>query len=541
MLTNEKVNNHSKQVIKNSAKIAITSLILRVLSAFFAFLLIFLYITKFGDSVNGIVRSTAQLVGLFGVVDGGIGAAVVYKLYIPLRNKNYQLVNEIFSASAKVFRKIGYLYMVILLMSISFYPFALNITIFSNWYIRALILALGVPSMFAYMFTSKYSVLLSSDQKLYKTYIINIFYTLISNMIAISMIFIFPNKPWYVLIPILINSGFRILINFTIMFYVKKHYPWLKKIKTTINLHNLFMNSFIHRLSIILIFYFDDIILSISSYKFGNEILIILSIYSLYISIASTLRILFRDIILSSNASIGQNINLNKKINFTFFKYYEFLTFVVVAFVFMNYVIIAPFFITTIFGQNHPKQYFDITLTILSGLMLGLFLIRHHYWALIKSYGHFKETRNHAIIELVINLILSIILVWFYKADGVIFATIISFVYRFIVIRRYCVKNLLKNYDLKIFIKNLLMLISLILVSIFGLLYLNRYINYENINFINLFWIGFGSVSLTTVLIVLFNLLINFKSSMVLLSYFKFLRKYDYFKKIYQNKNISLQ
>ncbi len=528
---------HKSVAVKNSIKILLWATINRFFSAILLFIIMFLYITKFSDEINGITRSVSQTMILFSIIDGGIGTAIVYKLYKPLFNKDWDAVNDIFSSANKIFKKIGALYILVMLLNCCVLPLIYMNTTFSAPYIIVLVLSTSFYNLFGYLVSGKYSIILSSDQKDYVINRIKVTWTFVFATFAISSFFIFPHTIWYSVIPILVLSFGYFVSYIFIMVHMKLKYPQIKIKKTKLKLGKLFGNAFAHQLCFLLISYLDTLILSLSSLKFKDSILITISVYAAFSSIAFTIRMLFKDWLYSISSSIGQNLNFKKKISGIFFNYYEFFTIILISFIFICFTTFSPFFINFFFGKNYPSQYFDIWIAILLSVVTIAYLIRVPYWALITSYGHFKETRMQAIIELIINVSISLVLVWFLKVYGVLIGTIVSSAYRYIVIRRYCIKNFIKDYNYASFYRSVVMFLIIVAITLSTVwININIY-DTVTISIMTLFEVGISTMILAGISIISLSLIFKYKDFMFVLSQIKPLRRYQYFKNIY-NKNI---
>ncbi len=66
---------------------------------------------------------------------------------------------------------------------------------------------------------------------------------------------------------------------------------------------------------------------------------------------------------------------------------------------------------------------------------------------LINAAGHFRETKNRAIIEAVINLVSSIIFVQFLGVEGVLIGGLCSYAYRTCDLILYTSKEILKKFS----------------------------------------------------------------------------------------------
>ena len=92
-----------KKVLLNFVSDVIPLLIIAVLGIFKSKL----FIKALGTETLGLYNLFSQVMVYVAVVDGGLSSAVLFSLYKPNSQKDEQKINEILSASLKVFSLIG--------------------------------------------------------------------------------------------------------------------------------------------------------------------------------------------------------------------------------------------------------------------------------------------------------------------------------------------------------------------------------------------------------------------------------------------------
>jgi hypothetical protein len=96
---------------------------------------------------------------------------------------------------------------------------------------------------------------------------------------------------------------------------------------------------------------------------------------------------------------------------------------------------------------------------------------------MIIAAGKFKETQSRAIMEAIINLVVSLILVNVIGMYGLLIGTILSFTYRTTDIILFANKNILQTSSKNSFVR----MVRLILIVLLNVLILNRIINFTSI------------------------------------------------------------
>ena len=80
--------------------------------------------------------------------------------------------------------------------------------------------------------------------------------------------------------------------------------------------------------------------------------------------------------------------------------------------------------------------------------------LRCYYNLIVKAAGHYKQTQKGAIIEALLNIVISVIVVWKFGLIGVAVGTLIAMSYRTIYFVVYLKNNIIYR-DLKYFYKHL--------------------------------------------------------------------------------------
>ena len=133
-----------------------------------------------------------------------------------------------------------------------------------------------------------------------------------------------------------------------------------------------------------------------------------------------------------------------------------------------------------------------------------VYCLRQPYHQIIIAAGKFKETRNAAYIEAILNIGLSIFFAIIWGTEGVVVATFISMVYRALYFIYYLKYHIL-YYSFKICIKRFLISSMNIAINIYGL---NLLINVLNLNLSTVFGWIFSAIILVlfaTIITLLFS------------------------------------
>jgi len=77
--------------------------------------------------------------------------------------------------------------------------------------------------------------------------------------------------------------------------------------------------------------------------------------------------------------------------------------------------------------------------------------MRRPYQTLVEAAGHFKQTRNGAIVEVIINVVISAVMTYFFGIIGVVIGSFVASLFRSIQLAVYSMKNIIKLPKLHLF------------------------------------------------------------------------------------------
>lgn len=171
-----------KKLIKN----IILSLGVQLVTAICGFIIPKLIIEQYGSAVNGLVSSITQFLAYITFLEAGIGPVIKAALYKPIAKKDKNTIQDILKTSESFFKKIGYIFIVYLIILCIIYPKMIN-SQFDYWYTVSLIIILSLSIFAQYFLGITYSLYLQAEQKNYITYSIQIVTTVLN---AIAVIFL---------------------------------------------------------------------------------------------------------------------------------------------------------------------------------------------------------------------------------------------------------------------------------------------------------------------------------------------------------------
>ena len=133
-----------------------------------------------------------------------------------------------------------------------------------------------------------------------------------------------------------------------------------------------------------------------------------------------------------------------RKLNDTFDLYETMISIACSVFFSTVYVMIVPF-VSIYTNRIEDVNYIRYEFAFLITTAAVLYCLRHPYILTITAAGHFSQTRWGAYGEAIINITISVILVWKMGLDGVAVGTVIAISARFIYSVVYLSKNILSR------------------------------------------------------------------------------------------------
>lgn len=442
----------SKKAIIN----IISSLALQVVTVICGFIVPRLIIKNFGSNVNGLVTSITQFLAYITLLESGFGPVVKSILYKPIANKKKNKIEEILKSSENFFRKISYIFIVYIIILCIGLPLVLS-NEFDGIFTATLVIIISISTFTEYYFGMTYRLYLQAEQKTYIISIIQISTLVLNTIITVVLINIKANIQIVKLASALIFLLRPILQNI----YVKKKYNInLKNAKPGYKINQKW-DALVHHIAGVIHGNTDVVILTL----FANAVEV--SVYSVYLLIVSGVKNIVQALNGGVDASFGDMIAKNEKVNLNKnFKTYEGFYFTLSSILCISTIFLIVPFISVYTRGITDTNYIRTTFSCLLVLAEFVWIIRQPYYDLIKVTGRFKETRKGAWIEALLNIVISVILVWKYGIVGVAIGTLVAMFVRTIEFMYHTSKYILERSVLYTFKRLLVITIEVIIVAV---------------------------------------------------------------------------
>ena len=405
--------------VKNSIKNTTAAIVSNILTILIGLVAQAVFIKILGTEYLGINGLFTNIISMLGIVELGIGSAIVYNLYKPIANKDYETIKSLMNFYKKAYHIIA---LVVFIIGISIIPFLGyfigKVTIDIN--INLVYILFIIDIVCSYLLTYKRS-LLYADQKNYIVNIIHMIYLVILNISQLLFLYITKNYYLYLAIKIIM----RILENIIITIIVNKKYQYIKENnikkldkKIEKDIFKKVKALFFHKIGSFIVLGTDNLIIS----RYLG--IVTVGLYSNYYMIINALNTLFNQALTALTPSVG-NLLVEKKTkkNFEVFRKVRFINFWIATFTSVALLIIMNSFITIWIGEAYL-----LSNLVLITLVINFFMtmMRNSYSTFKEAAGIFHEDRYVPIIESFVNIVASIILLKYFGLAGVFMGTIIS-------------------------------------------------------------------------------------------------------------------
>lgn len=450
--------NKTKSSIYNS----ITSLLFTLINGLCNLIVVRKLIETYGSDFNGLNSTAAQFISVLLIIEGGFAVAANVALFRPLSQGDKQRINSIVSAINKKFNKISFAFL--LVGGGVSVIFALLVKSEYEFYIKfGVFIFLIISTWFNLYYSTKYKILIQSDQKEYILNIISCIFLLLSNGIMYVMI-VFKWHPLLLRAVVMLSA---IMNSVCVGIICKAKYPYINT-KATPNYASIKGTTDVFVQKIVGVIYASVPIIFISVFVSTVDA----SIYTVYNTVITLIKSIETAVINAPRMSLGYLIAENdltservKKV----YNEYEFTAIFSASFLLgVTMIMIMPF-ISIYSAEFTDASYSNWNIAILLIITCLVECIHIPSGVLITMSGKFKEGKKIQIVAGVVLLVTLSIGVIFGGMNGIIVAVLLTAIVLAFMEIIYAKKVLLKD-NLIGFVKNLAVnVVANIILIIIGL------------------------------------------------------------------------
>ena len=423
----------SKRALYNT----ISFLILELISVICGFVLPRAILSTFGSTYNGLTASISQFLSLVTLLRAGVGGVTRAALYKPLAEGDTDKISSIVNATKIFMRKIAFIFAGGLVVFSFIYPLFVNES-FDFMFTCTLVLIMGFATFVQYYFAITYQMLMIADQRQYVTAIIQCLSLLLDLAVAVIMI-----KTGCSIRAVKLGSAVVYCLNpILTALYVKRRYKLKKHAVPDNGALSQRWDAFVHQIAAYTQENTDIMVLTIFSNV--KEV----SVYSVYFLVTNGIKKLLATLTVGVEAAFGNMLALcdyeGLRRNMTHIEYLIYSA-ATVAYSCL-FILIVPFVLLYTQGVTDIEYARPIFALVLAAAQF-VGCVRTPYQNIVDAAGHFKQTRNSAIIEATLNVVISVLTVMHWGLVGVVIGTLISSLYRTIYLACYASKHVLNRHN----------------------------------------------------------------------------------------------
>ena len=475
---------------RKAFKNAIFSLIYQIVFIVCGLITPKLILEAFGSTYNGVISSANQFLQMISFLTLGIAGATRVALYKPLADGDMTSVSRIIKSNKRFMRKVAIAAVGLTALLCVIYPYISHNDL-SSVECSALIGIVGLGIFAQYFFGLSNQTLLSADQSVYVYHIIQTVATIINTLSAVILIRLGCN----IFVVKLVSSIIFLISPVILNLVVKRKYHLLDSCEPDDSaIKNRGAVAF-HSIANIIHEDTDLIVLTL----FVDAKLI--SVYTVYQLIIGKIRSMM---LMLTNGLEGAFGNIWAKKEYMVFernfKFFEYLIFSATSVLFCCVATLILPFMSLYTSGVHDINYIIRSFALLTVLTEAMHCIRQPYLTAVQSTGNYEGTKIGALVEALINILVSLILVKPLGLNGVMIGTLVANTFRTIQYSIFVSHNIVRgslNESIKKFVWFVANSATIILVQ----MSCNKILFVPNTW---LAWIGLGFIFVCVALLVTF-------------------------------------
>ena len=306
-----------------------------------------------------------------------------------------------------------------------------------------LVLIIGASTFAEYFFGISYQVLLEADQRKYIVYAVQSIVVLLNTILSVVLIRIGCS----IHVVKIVTACLFIVRPLFVSIYCRKKYGLIKGGKHIEPIPNKWAGMG-HHLAYFLHTHTDIVLLTFAKGP------LIVSVYSVYNMIVSALRQVLTYLTGGFEAAFGNMIAKNEEQSLRRgLELYELVIYSCTVIAFGTAAVTVLDFVSIYTKGITDINYIAPLAAILLILAEAAYCIRKPYEALVMASGKLKETMNGAFAEAIINISISVALVWKFSIAGVAVGTLTAMLFRTIQYSFFVSKNIVKRNKSVFFLK----------------------------------------------------------------------------------------
>ncbi len=382
------------------------------------------FVDQLGLSMAGVDTTFKNFLQVLSLAELGLSTGLLYKLYKPIEEKNNREIKKVLNFYKQAYKVIASIFMggaLVLSLVVNFF---IEDTDKSPIYISFLFILYAGDTVASYLFANR-KALIVADQNNYLVNRNDAFISLITLISQVALLYITKSFIVYAVVKIVC----RLLGASLIGNKFKRMYPEIASDKSKETIAGEEKKALIKNMSAMLCHRVGGVSVTATGSAIISKMLgtIQAGIYGNYIIITNTLLMLVTQVFNGITASFGNIITVEskdviiKRFNLLYFFNYLIFSFFTVS----VGILIQPFM--RLWMQDAPNSLFSYDTVLLLLCYFYVFGMRRVVLMAKDSAGLYRQDQWFAIVEAILNIVLSIALVLYTKSiNGIILANTLS-------------------------------------------------------------------------------------------------------------------
>lgn len=418
----------------NSALNAVVNIVVQVLILIINFATRKIFIVAFGENYLGINGLYSNILQVLSLAELGVGSAIVYCLYKPVAEKDYNHINALINYYKRLYRVIGVIVACVGVLVVPFLKYLINLE--ADIGNVTLYYLLYLANVVASYFLVYKTAILTADQRGYVIRICTVAVNAVQFVVLSVVALTFRSYTLYLFLQIL----FAVLVNVVCSVIASKSYPFINgnsqiSAEEKKSIWDNIKMMFSYQLGNVIVNNTDNILISVlvSTVTVGFY-----SNYSMVVTAVNTFTML---LFTSVQASIG-NLAATESSDqqYEIFKKLSMVSFCITSFATISFVVLFQDFITIMYTEHYLL---GMDVVIVCALNFYLLNILQPVYCYRNTVGLFRHTRWVMLYTSIINIVLSLIFGKLWGLLGILLATAVS---RIVTNFWYEPMKLYKNY-----------------------------------------------------------------------------------------------
>ncbi|CAH0419114.1 lipopolysaccharide biosynthesis protein [Periweissella ghanensis] len=410
-----------KSRIQSSVLNATSSVVFQIVQLLLRFVIQNIFIMTLGKSVAGANGLFSNLLTFLSFTDLGIGSAIIFALYKPISENNYNVISSLMNMFKKLYIFIGILITFLGIVLSFFLPFFVKSGT-EIPHMQMLFILFVLNTSIGYLFSYKQSLLIAY-QLSYVVILNNLLFFVIQTVLQIIVLKFLGSYIGFLIIQIIITILFNAIITIIADSKFKEiKINKSKKIpeKILIDLKKNILGTIASKIGFIFVFSTDNILIS----KFlGLSIVGIYSNYALLINGINSVINQGATALVATFGNLGVSSDEQRSVD-VFYKF-QYLIFSLIFFTSINTLVLIQKFIVLWLGISYTLPNVTVFVIVIN---FAINLLRLPTLTFINAYGLYYPIRYKSLIEASVNFFVGLALIKFTTlgVNAVLIGTIVS-------------------------------------------------------------------------------------------------------------------